>query len=97
MNSYDFGTANITRLKNVIKNLKAHALTIVKARGSSLKTRLKRIEGIFDKKVYHSILVPRALPEGKKLLGKGFFSRRQRSKTFLSFLSELFGQKREKR
>lgn len=35
-------------------------------------TRLKRIEGIMDKKVYHSILVHRALPEGKKLLGKGF-------------------------
>jgi hypothetical protein len=25
-----------------------------------------------DKKVYHSILVHRAIPEGKKLLGKGF-------------------------
>jgi hypothetical protein len=35
-------------------------------------TRLKKIEGFMDKKVYHSILVHRALPEGKKLLGKGF-------------------------
>jgi transposase len=35
-------------------------------------TLLKRIEGIMDKNVYHSILVHRAVPEGKKLLGKGF-------------------------
>ena len=34
-------------------------------------TRLKIIEGIMDKMVYHSILVHRALQEGKKL-GKGF-------------------------
>jgi hypothetical protein len=42
--------------------------------GISVKgvTRLKIIEGIMDKKVYHSILVRRAVPEGKKLLGKGF-------------------------
>jgi hypothetical protein len=29
-------------------------------------TQLKRIEGIMDKTVYHTILVRRALPEGKK-------------------------------
>jgi hypothetical protein len=43
-------------------------------RGICIKgvTRLKIIEGITVKKVYHSILVHRAVPEGKKLLGKGF-------------------------
>ena len=35
-------------------------------------TQLKRVEGIMDKKMYHSILVYRAIPEGKRLLGKGF-------------------------
>jgi hypothetical protein len=35
-------------------------------------TQLKRVEGIMDKKMYHSILVYHAIPEGKRLLGKGF-------------------------
>ena len=35
-------------------------------------TPLKRIVGIMDKKMYHSILVRQALPAGKKLIGKGF-------------------------
>jgi hypothetical protein len=35
-------------------------------------TQLKRIEGIMDKTVYHSILVRRALPKRKNLIGKGF-------------------------
>lgn len=35
-------------------------------------TQLKRIEGTMDKTVYQSILVRRALPEGKNLIGKGF-------------------------
>ena len=35
-------------------------------------TQLKRVEGIMDKKMYHSMLVYRAIPEGKRLLGKGF-------------------------
>ncbi len=35
-------------------------------------TPLKRIVGIMDKKMYHNILVRQALPEGKKLNGKGF-------------------------
>lgn len=35
-------------------------------------TRLKRILGIMDQKVYHNILVRTALPEGKRLIGKGF-------------------------
>ena len=35
-------------------------------------TRLKRIEGIIDQKFYHIILVRTALPEGKRLIGKGF-------------------------
>lgn len=33
---------------------------------------LKRIVGIMDKKVYHSILVRHALPAGKRLIGKPF-------------------------
>ncbi len=32
--------------------------------------RLKRIEGILDKKVYNSILVHRAVPEGKVIWGR---------------------------
>lgn len=35
-------------------------------------TKMKRIVGIMDKKMYHSILVHTALPEGKRLIGKGF-------------------------
>lgn len=36
------------------------------------KTRLKRIEGIMDQKMYHSILVHYAVPSGTRLIGKGF-------------------------
>lgn len=35
-------------------------------------TRMKRIVGIMDKKMYHSILVHTAVPEGKHLIGRGF-------------------------
>lgn len=35
-------------------------------------TQLKRIEGIMDQHVYHKILQYRAIPDGLKLLGKGF-------------------------
>lgn len=42
--------------------------------GISVKggTKLKLINGIMDKKVYHQILIRNALPEGKRLLGRGF-------------------------
>ncbi len=36
------------------------------------KTKLKKIEGIMDQKVYHGILVHHAVPAGQKLIGKGF-------------------------
>jgi hypothetical protein len=35
-------------------------------------TRLKRIVGIMDRKVYHSTLVHTEMPEGKRLIGEGF-------------------------
>lgn len=36
------------------------------------KTKLKKIEGIMDQKMYHGILVHHAIPSGKQLIGKGF-------------------------
>lgn len=59
-------------------------------------TRLKRIEGIMDKKVYHSILVHRAIPEGKKLLGKGFVYQEDNDPKHSSHFCRNYLAKKEK-
>ena len=59
-------------------------------------TQLKRIEGIMDKKVYHSILVRRALPEGKNLIGKGFIFQEDNDPKHSSNLCRNYLAKKEK-
>lgn len=59
-------------------------------------TQLKRIEGIMDKTVYHTILVRRALPEGKKLIGKGFIFQEDNDPKHSSNLCRNYLAKKEK-
>ena len=59
-------------------------------------TPLKRIVGIMDKKMYHSILVRQALPAGKKLIGKGFVFQEDNDPKHASKLCRNYLQSKEK-
>jgi hypothetical protein len=59
-------------------------------------TQLKIIEGIMEKTVYHTILVRRALPEGKKLIGKGFIFQEDNDPKHSSNLCRNYLAKKEK-
>lgn len=59
-------------------------------------TRLKRIVGIMDQKVYHSILVYTAIPEGKRLIGKGFVFQEDNDPKHASKLCRGYLEKKEK-
>lgn len=59
-------------------------------------TQLKRIEGIMDKTVDHSILVRRTLPEGKNLIGKGFVFQEDNDPKHSSNLCRNYLAKKEK-
>lgn len=59
-------------------------------------TPLKKIEGIMDKKMYHSILVHRAIPQGKRLIGKGFIFQEDNDPKHASNLCRNYLQNKEK-
>lgn len=59
-------------------------------------TRLKRIVGIMDQKVYHNILVRTALPEGKRLIGKGFVFQEDNDPKHASKFCRNYLEKKEK-
>ena len=63
---------------------------------TSSVTRLKRIEGIMDQKFYHNILVRTALPEGKRLIGKGFVFQEDNDPKHASKLCRNYLEKKEK-
>lgn len=59
-------------------------------------TRLKRIVGIMDQKGYHSILVHTAIPEGKRLIGKGFVFQEDNDPKHSSKFCRNYLKKKEK-
>jgi hypothetical protein len=59
-------------------------------------TRLKRIEGIIDKQVCHNILVRTALPEGKRLIVKGFVFQEDNGPKHASKLCRNYLENKEK-
>jgi hypothetical protein len=59
-------------------------------------TRLKIIVGIMDRKVYHSILVHTAMPEGMRLIGKGFVFQEDNDPKNASKLCRGYLEKKEK-
>jgi gamma-glutamylcyclotransferase (GGCT)/AIG2-like uncharacterized protein YtfP len=59
-------------------------------------TRLKRMEGIMDKQVYHNILVRTTLPEGKRLIGKGLVFQEDNDPKHASKLCRNYLENKEK-
>jgi hypothetical protein len=59
-------------------------------------TRLKPIEGIMDKQVYHNILVRTTLPEGKRLIGKGLVFQEDNDPKHASKLCRNYLENKEK-
>lgn len=58
--------------------------------------KLKLIQGIIDKKVYHQLLIRHALPEGKRRLGNGFVYQEDNDPKHASKLCRGYLEKKEK-
>ena len=81
-------------LKNCLVPTMKHGSGSIMVRGGICAngvTKLKRINGIIDQKVYHSILVHQAMPSGRQLIGKNFVFQqdndpKHRSKLWTNYL-----------
>ncbi len=57
---------------------------------------LKKIEGIMEQKMYHGILTRNVMPQGTKLMGKGFIFQQDNDPKHTAKFCQNYLQKKEK-